>query len=79
MSPSPANMDRKNPEKIIKGIPIHMTCKYSHAKIFIFPFAPKKARISSPNNRPTVHKTMLIIMAMSNACSALLSASFLLS
>ena len=79
MSPSPARMDRKNPENIIKGMPTHITCRYSHPRERISPSAPNNARIVLPNIKPIEERDRLIMTAINTACSALLSASFLLS
>ena len=79
ISPSPERIDLKNPEKIMKGIPTHITCKYSHPKFKISPCAPNKDKISFPNNNPIDDSVILIITAITTACSAQLSACFLLS
>ena len=71
--------DTKNPEKIMKGIPTHITCKYSHPKFKISPCAPNKDKISFPNNNPIDDSVILIITAITTACSAQLSACFLFS
>ena len=79
ISPSPERIDLKNPEKIMKGIPTHITCKYSHPKFKISPCAPNKDKISFPNNNPIDDSIILIITAITTACSAQLSACFLFS
>ena len=79
ISPSPERIDLKNPENIMKGIPTHITCKYSHPKFKISPCAPNKDKISFPNNNPIDDSIILIITAITTACSAQLSACFLFS
>ena len=79
ISPSPAKIERKKPEKIMKGIPIHITRKYSHPRLRISPFAPKKVNIVFPNISPINDRKTLMIAAINTACSALLSACFLFS
>ena len=78
MSPSPASIDLKKPENIINGMPKHITCRYSHPMERISPSAPNKDKILSPNNSPKEDRNKLITTAINMACSALLSASFLL-
>ena len=79
ISPSPARIDLKNPEKIMNGIPTHITCKYSQPKFNISPLAPNNDRISLPKSSPTEERVMLMRKAIKTACSAQLSACFLFS
>ena len=74
ISPSPANIDLKNPEKTIKGRPRTIIDKYSQASTKIFPSAPSAIKISSPKYSPAIVKTTAMHAAIANACSALLSA-----
>jgi hypothetical protein len=71
--------DMNNPEKIMNGIPTHITCKYSQPKFNISPLAPNNDRISLPKSSPTEERVMLMIKAIKTACSAQLSACFLFS
>ena len=79
ISPSPAKIERKKPEKIMKGIPKHITRRYSQPRERISPSAPKKAKIVLPDTSPIADRKKLMIAAINTACSALLSACFLLS